>query len=454
MHVGNEKSNSVWESELINQSATKPNPRDPYATREAFIRSKYQSKQFLSPPKQADVVSEGVASKTWSKDAATSLLRESVHSRSIVDVLRALAADADVSGLSVTPEETSPLMAAIRNENLEATVLLIICGANINQAASTTDLETPLGVALGMFPNYFSGGLGPNLGEFTGGIRDICIYILRRNEMQSQHVRPLKSGDHAGAQRKEGSSNQSIRSSEGNLAHSDQSKKSTAMSAVSQSIKALSPTSFLHGSKSGKNSPDPSDTKSKTTGPVKIVSSDDLSTSRSDGRNLIASTPIGRSRSISGDTSSGSPRASAQQRNADASASRQNATSPLLVPFDSQKHRRGSSTAQPTHVSGAGHSSDRDSADARISSSDGSDSGTPFKHLSTAGSKISQKMRTAFHSTEFLFPGTAAGHGHLFSSSAPGSHQDRSDSDTSSNYKSEKGTNLRPSDLLGEENKE
>lgn len=160
-----------------------------------FIRAKYQYKCFVTnppscafDPSDLELLPRPDSHELWDRDVATRALCRAVESNDMVEIIRAVAADADVSGgLNTTAADqldealVSPLVTAIRSDALEAAVFLIINGASITQEASLVDSATPLGLAEQMGLESTASADAMEIFE-QGGARAICSYIQNKAE--------------------------------------------------------------------------------------------------------------------------------------------------------------------------------------------------------------------------------------------------------------------------------
>ena len=196
LHLGNTLTNSIWEKELPARGAEKPTQQSSYGVRDVFIRAKYQYKAFLSNPPVCVVDSPDLklspppsTVELWDRSLATNKLCSAVANNEMYEILRAVAADADVSGgLSLSTDDrlkdgvVSPLVVAIRNGGLESALFLMMNGASITQEASCSDSSTPLSLAELLIPGYDQSNREAVTEFEEGGTKAICCYIINKSE--------------------------------------------------------------------------------------------------------------------------------------------------------------------------------------------------------------------------------------------------------------------------------
>lgn len=360
--LGNSVTNLIWETEIVMRGAEKPNSKSNYGVRDKFIRAKYQYKAFLTNPPVCVVdppdltlhpLSPSIV--LWERDEATQALCLAAAKNEMVEVVRALAADADVSGgLSISSDQqlkeglVSPLIIAIRNGSLEAAVLLIINGASITQEASQEDSSTPLEISEITVPHGDEAETAMTIFE-EGGTRAICSYILYKAE---QGVRLGAAGGYSPSAFKSGHGDASISKKRDIGPHQPKDDTHVAhkighSSSGSLTMKAKQ---FMSRAASPKN------VESSTSPPTVEASGPSRYRGASDfGKLPMSPAPLNyRSKSIS--------EATTEENVHDVTTDSSNNHDTIVV--SKKKSFNGSQ----------------------------------------GGSKISQKMRTAFSSTDFLFP--------------------------------------------------
>lgn len=190
--TGNDLCNSIWEAKLSHEIAAKPVAADTYAVRDKYIRAKYQHKRFLSAlenvpqqlpsGKSIDFDISPSDLKLPTVKIATLCLLHSASSNNIQDLIHALAWSADATG-AIFPGEENPLIFAMRKGFVEIAVALFLNGASLTQSTASDSLTTPLSFALAHISATSDSQQEDQAKDTdTSRVDAICAYVVKKGD--------------------------------------------------------------------------------------------------------------------------------------------------------------------------------------------------------------------------------------------------------------------------------